>query len=92
LTLENAVRKMTSLPAAFLRMKDRGLLLQGYKADIVIFSPEMIKDHSTYVDSQKYCSGVEHVIVNGRLSIDKGKFMNSLNGRVLLRQESSMVF
>jgi len=87
LTLENAVRKMTSLPASFLRMKDRGLLLRGYKADLVIFNPETIKDNATYVDSQKYCSGVEYVILNGRMSIEKGKFNNSLNGKVLLRQD-----
>ncbi len=88
LTLENAVRKMTSLPASFLRMKDRGLLLRGYKADLVIFNPETIKDNANFVDSQKYCTGVEYVILNGRMSIQKGKFNNSLNGKVLLRQDS----
>lgn len=87
LSLENAVRKMTSLPASFLRMKDRGLLLRGYKADLVIFNPETIKDNATFVDSQKYCTGVEYVILNGRMSIEKGKFNNSLNGKVLLRQD-----
>ena len=87
LTLENAIRKMTSLPASFLGMKDRGCLLQGTKADLVVFNPEMVRDNSTYVDSQKYCSGVDYVILNGKLSIENGKFNNSLNGKVLLRQE-----
>ena len=85
LTLENAIRKMTSLPASFLGLKDRGLVLQGYKADLVIFNPDTVKDNSTYVDSQKYCSGIEYVILNGKLSIEKGKFNNSLNGKVLLK-------
>jgi N-acyl-D-amino-acid deacylase len=88
LTLENAVRKMTSLPASFLRMTDRGLILRGYKADLVLFDPAAIMDNATYVDSQKYASGVEYVVLNGKLSIEKGKFNNSLNGKVLLREPS----
>ena len=53
-TLENAIRKMTSLPARFLRMNDRGLLLSGYKADIVVFDPETTREHATHADARRY--------------------------------------
>jgi len=86
LTLENAVRKMTSLPAQFLKMKDRGLLLVGYKADVAIFNPETVRDNATYDNARQYATGVEYVIVNGKISVDKGKFNGSLNGKVLLKQ------
>jgi N-acyl-D-aspartate/D-glutamate deacylase len=86
LTLEDAIRKMTSLPAQFLKMNDRGLLLEGYKADIAIFNPETVRDNATYANAFQYASGVEYVIVNGKVSVDKGKFNGTLNGKVLLKQ------
>jgi N-acyl-D-amino-acid deacylase len=86
LTLEDAVRKMTSLPAQFLKMKDRGLLLEGYKADVTIFNPETVRDNATYDNAHQYATGVEYVIVNGKVSVDKGKFNGVLNGKVLLKQ------
>jgi N-acyl-D-amino-acid deacylase len=86
LTLEDAVRKMTSLPAQFLKMKDRGLLLEGYKADIAIFDPGTVRDNATYDNAFQYASGVEYVIVNGKVSVEKGKFNGALNGKVLLKQ------
>jgi len=85
LTLENAIRKMTSLPASFLGLKDRGLLLQGFKADLVLFNPDTVRDNATYLDSRKYASGIEYVLLNGKWGIEKGKFNGSLNGRVVLR-------
>jgi N-acyl-D-aspartate/D-glutamate deacylase len=85
LTLENAIRKMTSLPASFLGLKDRGLLLEGRKADLVLFNPETVQDNATYLDSQKYASGIEYVLVNGKWGLEKGKFNGSLNGKVLLK-------
>jgi len=84
LTLENAVSKVTSLPASLLQMKDRGLLVRGYKADIAIFDPETIRDNATYTDSHQYSSGIEYVIISGRLSIEGGKYNGALNGKVLL--------
>jgi len=86
LTLEDAVRKMTSLPAQFLNMKDRGLLLKGYKADVTIFNPETVRDDATYDNAFQYASGVEYVIVNGKVSVDKEKYNGALNGKVLLKQ------
>jgi N-acyl-D-amino-acid deacylase len=86
LTLENAIRKMTSLPAQFLKMKDRGLLLEGYRADVAIFNQETVRDNATYANAYEYATGVEYVIVNGKVSVDKGKFNGALNGKVLLKQ------
>ncbi|MFC2169728.1 amidohydrolase family protein [Acidobacteriota bacterium] len=88
LTLEDAIRKMTSLPAQYLKMKDRGLLLEGYRADIAIFNPETVKDNATYADSEKYSTGVEFVIIDGKLSVEKGKYNGALHGKVLLKTEN----
>ena len=88
LTLENAVRKMTSLPAQFLKMRDRGLLKSGYKADIAIFDPKTIHDNGTYAEPLQYSTGTEYVIVNGKMSIDKGEFNGVLNGKLLLATEN----
>jgi N-acyl-D-amino-acid deacylase len=87
LTLENAIRKMTSLPAEFLRLKKRGLLLAGYKADIVVFSSGTIQDNATYAAPNLFSTGVDYVFVNGKISIESGKYNNALNGKVLLLTE-----
>jgi N-acyl-D-amino-acid deacylase len=84
LTLEQAVRKMTSLPARALQLKDRGLLLKGYKADIVVFDPEKVRDNATYLSPFQYSSGIQFVIVNGKMSVENGQFNKALNGKVLL--------
>lgn len=84
LTLEEAIRKMTSLPASFLQLRNRGIIQEGLKADLVVFDPETVSDNSTYADSRHYCSGVEYVIVNGEISIENGQYDGTLNGRLLL--------
>ena len=88
LTLENAIRKMTSLPASFLQMKDRGLLVRGNKADIAIFDPKTIRDNATWADSRQYSTGTEYVIVNGKISIENGEYNGALNGKLLLLTEN----
>jgi N-acyl-D-aspartate/D-glutamate deacylase len=88
LTLENVVRKMSSLPASVLQMRDRGLLLEGYKADVVVFDPDTLKDNATYQDSRQYSTGMHWVIVNGKISIDNGKFTDVLAGKLLLPNAS----
>jgi N-acyl-D-amino-acid deacylase len=88
LTLESAIKKMSSLPASFLQMKDRGLLKKGYKADIVIFDPENVKDRGTHSDARQYSTGTEYVIVNGMVSIEEGKYNGVLNGKLLLLTEN----
>ena len=88
LTLEDTVRKMTSLPAQLLDMKDRGLLLEGYKADIAVFDPEKVRDNATYDNARQYATGVAYVIVNGKVSVADGAFNGTLAGKVLLKPRS----
>jgi dihydroorotase/N-acyl-D-amino-acid deacylase len=84
ITLEEAVRKMTSLPASRMRLRDRGLLRPGMAADIVAFDPETIQERSTYPDPNHYSQGVEYVAVNGELVVDGGKITDARPGRPLL--------
>jgi len=88
MTLEEAVRKLSSLPAHLLQMKDRGLVLKGYKADLVIFDPETVRDNADYIQSHKYSSGIDFVIVNGKITVQDGKHSGMLSGRVLLLSEN----
>jgi len=88
LTLEDGVRKMTSLPASLLQLKHRGLLAPGYKADVVIFDPVTIRDNSTFIDSHRPSSGIEYVLVNGRTTIENGEYNKELNGKLLLMTEN----
>jgi N-acyl-D-aspartate/D-glutamate deacylase len=88
LTLESAIRKMTSLPASFLQVKDRGLLVKGYKADIVIFDPNTIRDNATPPDTRQYSTGTKYVLVNGNISIENGEYDGALNGKLLLLTEN----
>ncbi len=83
LTLEKAVMKMTSVTAKKLGLKDRGLLKEGMRADIVILDPKRVADRATYLDPYRYPEGIEYVIVNGELVIDEGEHTGSLPGMVL---------
>jgi len=83
LRLEDAVRKMTSLNAAKIRIHDRGLLQTGMFADITIFDEKRIIDRSTYEEPFQYSEGVERVIVNGQIVLDKGKHTGARPGRAL---------
>ena len=84
MSMEEAVRRMTSLPASLLQMKDRGQLVRGYKADIAIFDPETVRDNATYAEPHQYSTGIEYVIINGNISIENGKYNDSLAGELLL--------
>jgi N-acyl-D-amino-acid deacylase len=86
--LQEAVRKMTSAPARRLGIRDRGLLLEGMKADITIFSPEKVKDNATFTDPHRYSSGIPYVLVNGEPVISKGKYTDALPGMVLRKSAS----
>jgi N-acyl-D-aspartate/D-glutamate deacylase len=83
LTLEDAVRKMTSLPAQVLRLKDRGLLKEGYWADMAIFDPATVSDPATYENPQQYARGVPFVLVNGAVVIDNGNHTGARPGKVI---------
>ena len=89
LRLPEAIRKMTSFPAQRLGLPDRGLLRDGFKADIVTFNPVTVKTHATREDPKRYPVGIEYVIVNGRIVIDQGENTGALPGRALRRGRPS---
>jgi dihydroorotase/N-acyl-D-amino-acid deacylase len=81
LTLEEAIRKMTSRPAARVGLADRGILRPGFAADVVVFDPATIRDVSTFEDPLHYSTGVRHVFVNGRAVVTDGRITNERPGR-----------
>ncbi|HEV2228446.1 MAG TPA: amidohydrolase family protein [Steroidobacteraceae bacterium] len=83
LTVQEAVRKLTSLPADVLSLQGRGRLKAGNFADVVIFDPAKIQDHSTYAKPMQYATGVTDVFVNGKLALKDGEPTGSRSGRVL---------
>lgn len=83
LRMEDAVRKMTSLNAAKLGIRDRGLLRAGQFADITVFDPARVIDRSTYEDPFYYNDGIEYVFVNGQLVLDRGEHTGARSGRAL---------
>jgi N-acyl-D-amino-acid deacylase len=83
LTMEDAIRKMTWNPAQRILIKDRGALVEGMAADITIFDPNRVIDNATYLKPHLYPSGIEYVIVNGKVTIDKGEHTGALEGKVL---------
>ena len=84
LPLEQAIRKITSLPAQRERLRDRGLLREGFFADITIFDPATIIDRATYANPVEISQGVKYVLVNGQLEFEAGTLTGSQAGRVLL--------
>jgi N-acyl-D-amino-acid deacylase len=84
LTLEEAVRKMTSLPATRLGLAERGVVRPGMKADLVVFDPATIRDRATFDDPHAYAEGVAFVLVNGVVVVDEGRVSGTRPGRVLL--------
>lgn len=83
ITLEEAVRRMTSLPAQKFGFKDRGLLREGFRADIVIFDPQTVMDKATYEQPHAYSLGFSNVIVNGKITLDKNGHTGAKGGRVI---------
>lgn len=83
ITIADAVRRMTSLPAYNTNIDDRGELTEGFYADIVIFDPASIKDHATFDDPHQYASGVEQVFINGVQVLKNGEHTGALPGRVV---------
>jgi N-acyl-D-amino-acid deacylase len=83
LTLEGAIRKMTSQAAARVHLKDRGILRPGMMADITVFDPATIRDVSTFQDPNHYSVGVKHVLVNGRAVVADGRITSERPGRAL---------
>jgi N-acyl-D-aspartate/D-glutamate deacylase len=85
LSLPEAVRKMTGAPARVLGLAERGLLREGYWADITMFDPATIIDRATYDDPHRYPRGIPTVVVNGVVVVDSGEHTGALPGRVLRR-------
>ena len=86
LRLEEAIRKMTSFPAQRFGLLDRGLLRPGMWADLTVFDPATVAERSTYKDPHRFPSGIEYVVVNGKVAIDGGKYTGALAGRTLRKK------
>jgi len=85
ITLENAVREMTSLPANQLRLLNRGRIAPGMAADLVLFDPAKVQDTATFEKPMQYAVGMEFVFVNGKAAIDRGKATGVLGGALIRR-------
>ena len=86
MTLEEGIRRMTSLPAQFLGLRDRGLVKTGFRADLVVFDPQSVKSRATFSSPQELPEGIAHVIVNGETVMHNGKSTGTLPGEVLRRE------
>jgi len=89
MALPDAIRKMTSFPAQRLGLPDRGLLRDGFKADVVIFNPRTVKAPATRTQPKQFPIGIDHVIVNGKVVVDGGRHTGLLAGRALRRGRPS---
>ena len=83
ISLEEAIRRMTSLPAQKFNLKNRGLLKEGFAADVVIFNPATVQDESTFAKPHQYSKGFSYVIVNGAITLEEEKHTQKRNGIVL---------
>jgi len=83
ISIEEAVRKLSGLPAANLKLDRRGLLREGYFADVVVFDPATIQDHATFTEPHQYATGVIHVFVNGEQVLADGEHTGATPGRVV---------
>jgi N-acyl-D-amino-acid deacylase len=83
LTLEDAIRRMTSLPARTFRLSDRGLVREGMAADLVMFDPARVQDKATFARPHQYSQGFDLVLVNGKIEVDGEKLTDARSGRTL---------
>jgi N-acyl-D-aspartate/D-glutamate deacylase len=83
LTLQDAIRKFSALPAQRMRLIDRGVLKAGMWADVVVFDPVTVRDRATFDNPNQLSEGMEYVLVNGVPVIDQGKMTGQLPGKVL---------
>jgi N-acyl-D-amino-acid deacylase len=81
--LATAVNKMTRMPATKLGLDKRGLIAKDYFADIVLFNPDTVVDNASFTDPHQFPSGIEYVLVNGKITIEKGKHTGAQAGSVL---------
>jgi N-acyl-D-amino-acid deacylase len=83
LTLEDAIRKMTSWPATRMRIPERGIVKEGFFADVVVFDLETIEDRATWTEPTLFPTGIDYVLVNGEIVVDKGRHTGAKPGRAL---------
>jgi N-acyl-D-amino-acid deacylase len=83
ITLEDAIRRMASLPARTFRFRDRGLIREGMAADLVLFDPEKVQDKATYQQPHQYTEGFDLVLVNGVPVVENGKVSGARPGKIL---------
>jgi len=83
LTLEDAIRRMTSLPARTFRFADRGVLREGAAADLLVFDPAKVQDKATFQNPHQYSEGFDYVFVNGKLAVEDGKLTDDRGGQVI---------
>ncbi len=82
-SLEEGIRKMTGLPSQILGLKDRGIINKDKMADIVIFDPQMVQAKATYENGTQLAEGIDHVIVNGEITVASGRHLGTLSGEIL---------
>lgn len=90
LELEEAVYKMTGLPATIIGMVDRGYIEPGMAADLTVFDPETIIDHATFEEPRQFSEGVEHVLVNGVFALQDGELTGAQPGKALRRESNEI--
>lgn len=83
LTLEDAVRRMTSLPARTFKLKDRGLLREGFAADLVLFDPDRVTDRATFPEPHQFSEGFDAVLVNGVVAVENGELTDRRGGQIV---------
>ena len=86
MTLPEAIRKMTSVPADKFGFSGRGRISEGYFADLVVFDPDRIIDRATWEDPHQYPEGIEYVVVNGKVAVEGGETTGTLPGRILKKE------
>ena len=89
--MEDAIRRMTSLPAHTFGLRDRGLLREGMAADLVLFDPARVQDKSTYAQPHQYSQGFDFVLVNGQIVVDSGKLTSARPGQTLRHNLSNKI-
>jgi N-acyl-D-amino-acid deacylase len=89
LSLPQAIKRMTSLPAQRLGLQDRGIIREGMAADLVIFNPDTIIDRGTYAEPNQYPEGIHYVLVNGKIAVDQGKMTAIRAGKVIRKSPHS---
>jgi N-acyl-D-amino-acid deacylase len=83
ISLEEAIRRLTSLPAGNLKVKRRGTLAPGFFADVVVFDPATIQDHATFENPHQYSTGMVHVLVNGTQVMKNGEHTGAKPGKIV---------